>query len=117
MSPNNLSICVQLLYYYFCIKWLFYAKFKNASIVSCFQNSRADIILIFFRLLAKIKHEFPKHSLRYKLISTLNETPNELLEIAKTLSQKNFMNFVRNEILTGYRYTCEPHICHVCKRT
>ena len=55
--------------------------------------------------------------LRYKLISTLNETSNELLEMARTLSQKNFMNFVRNEILTGYRYTCELHICHVCKRT
>ena len=41
---------------------------------------------------------------------------NELLEMTKTLSQKNFMNFVRNEILTGYRYTCELHICHVCKR-
>ena len=58
-----------------------------------------------------------KKSLRYKLISTLNETSNELLEMAKTLSQKNFMNFVRNEILTGYRYTCELLICHVCKRT
>ena len=37
------------------------------------------------------------HSLLY---STLNETSNELLEITTTLSQKNFMNFVRNEILT-----------------
>ena len=59
------------------------------------------------RLLQKIKHEFPRQSLRYKLISTLNKTSNELLEMAKTLSQKNFMNFVRNEVLTGYRYTCE----------
>ena len=55
------------------------------------------------RLLPKIKHEFPRQSLRYKLISTLNETSNELLEMAKSLSQKNFMNFVRNEILIGYR--------------
>ena len=60
---------------------------------------------------------FQRQSLRCKLISTLNETSNELLEMAKTLSQKNFMNFVRNEILTGYRYTCELLICHVCKRT
>ena len=69
------------------------------------------------RLLPKIKHEFPRQSLGYKLISTLNETSNKLLEMAKTLSQKNSMNFVRNEILTGYRYTCELLICHVCKRT
>ena len=37
------------------------------------------------RLLPKIKHEFPRQSLRYKLISTLNETSNELLEMARTL--------------------------------
>ena len=41
------------------------------------------------RLLPKIKNEFPRQSLRYKLITTLNETSNELLEMAKTLSQKN----------------------------
>ena len=64
------------------------------------------------RLLPKIKHEFPKQSLRYKLISTINETSNELLEIAKILSQKNFMNFIKNEIVTGYSYTCD-----VCKCT
>ena len=69
------------------------------------------------RLLPKIKHEFPKQSLRYKLISTINETSNELLEMAKTLSQKNFMNFIKNKIVTGYSYTCELLICHVCKRT
>ena len=40
------------------------------------------------RLLPKIKHEFPKQSLTYKLISTINETPNELLEMAKTLLQR-----------------------------
>ena len=69
------------------------------------------------RLLPKIRHEFSKQSLRYKLISTINETSNELLEMAKTLSQKNFMNFIKNEIVTGYSYTCELLICHVCKRT
>ena len=54
------------------------------------------------RLLPKIKHEFPKQCLRYKLISTINETSNELLEMAKTLSQNFFMNFIKNEIVTGY---------------
>ena len=38
------------------------------------------------RLLPKIKHKFPKKSLRYKLISTINEISNELLKMAKTLS-------------------------------
>ena len=69
------------------------------------------------RLLPKIKHGFPKQSLRYKLISTINKTSNELLEMAKTLSQKNFMKIVKNKVMTGYSYTYELHICHVCKRT
>ena len=30
------------------------------------------------RLLPKIKYEFPKQSLRYKIIFTINETSNEL---------------------------------------
>ena len=37
--------------------------------------------------------------------------------MAKTLSQKNFMNFVKNKIVTGYSNTCELLICHVCKGT
>ena len=37
--------------------------------------------------------------------------------LTKTLSQKNFINFVRNEILTGHRYTCDLLISHVCKCT
>ena len=37
--------------------------------------------------------------------------------MAKTLSQFFFRNLVRNEILTGYKYTCELFIYHVCKRT
>ena len=50
------------------------------------------------RLLPKFKHKFPRQSLRYKLVSTSNETSNKLLEMAKTLSQKNFINLIRNEI-------------------
>ena len=34
--------------------------------------------------LPRIKHVFPKQSLRYKLITTLNITPNETIEVAKT---------------------------------
>ena len=42
--------------------------------------------------LPRIKHEFPKQSLRYKLITTLNTTPNEMIEVAETRSQQNFIN-------------------------
>ena len=50
-------------------------------------------------------------------MSTITETSHEFLEMAKTLSQNNFMNFVKNEIVNGYSYTCKLLICHVCKRT
>ena len=69
------------------------------------------------RLLPKTKHEFPKQSLRYRLIATLNKTSNDLLEMAKTQSQRSCMNFVRNDILTGYSTTCKLLVCHICKRT
>ena len=103
----------------------FYSKLVNDNLPNYFESFTSQFsaghqhynFRNSSRLLPKIKHEFPRQSLRYKLISILNETSNELLKMAKTLSQKNFMNFVGNEILTGYRYTYELHICHVCKRT
>ena len=69
------------------------------------------------RLLPKIKYEISKQSLRCKLIATLNETSNDLLEMAKTQSQRNLINFVRNNILTGYSITCKLLVCYTCKRT
>ena len=100
----------------------FYSKLINDNMPNYFENFTPQFSAghqhYNFRnpskLLPKIKHEFPKQSLRYKLISTINETSNELLEMAKTLSQKNF---IKNKIVTGYSYTCELLICHVCKRT
>ena len=103
----------------------FYSKLINDNLPNYFESFTPQTsvghqhynLKNFSRLLLKIKHEFPKQSLRYKLISTINETSNELSEMAKTLSQKNLRNFVENEIVTGYSYTCELLICHVCKRT
>ena len=45
--------------------------------------------------LPRIKHKFPKQSLRYKLITTLNITPNETIEVAKTQSQQNLIKPAR----------------------
>ena len=57
--------------------------------------------------LPRIKHEFPKQSLRYKLITTLNITPNETIEVAKTQSQQNLINLARRaNIVNGYSATC-----------
>ena len=53
-----------------------------------------------------IKHEFPKQSLRYKLITTLNEMSAETIELAKDYTQKRFVDLIRNNIVNGYWNTC-----------
>ena len=50
------------------------------------------------RLLPKIKHEFPRQSLRYRLIVTLNETSDDILEMATTQSQKCLLNLSEREL-------------------
>ena len=43
------------------------------------------------RQIPRIKHEFPRHSLRYKLIETLNNTSETIIEMAISQSQKYFI--------------------------
>ena len=65
-----------------------------------------------------IKHEFPRQSLRYKLITTLNEMSAETMELAKNYTQKHFVDLVRNNIVNGYRNTCVgPRNCYTCNNS
>ena len=45
------------------------------------------------RQIPRIKDEFPRHSLRYKLIETLNNTSETIIEMAISQSQKNFIAY------------------------
>ena len=45
---------------------------------------------------------------------TLNETSDDILEMATTQSQKCFTKFIRETIMAGYSYTCNLVICHIC---
>ena len=58
------------------------------------------------KLLRKNKHKFLRQSLRYRLIVTLNETSDDILEMATTQSQKSFIKFIRERIVAAYSYTC-----------
>ena len=49
-------------------------------------------------LVPKIKHEFPRQSLRYKLIVTLNETSDDILEMASPQSQNVLLNVSEREL-------------------
>ena len=65
------------------------------------------------RLLPKIKHEFTRQSLRYRLIVTLNETSDDILKMATTQSQKCFIKFIKEKIVAEYSYTCNLVICRI----
>ena len=62
-----------------------------------------------------IKHEFPKQSLRYKLITTLNEMSAETIELANNYTQKRFVDLVRNNIVndTGIHVLIQEIVIHV----
>ena len=56
--------------------------------------------------LPRMKHEYPKQSLRYKL----------MIEVAKTQSQQNLINLARANIVNGYSATGNLLICNVCNK-
>ena len=58
-----------------------------------------------------IKKEFPKQSIRYNLIATVNEIPDSESAEVQNLSQKQFIDRTRQGILTQYSDTCAIHKC------
>ena len=65
--------------------------------------------------LSRIRHEFPRSSLRYQLISTLNEISAEIMEMAENCTQYIFINHVRKIIVGGYRDAyVNPDNCYSC---
>ena len=51
--------------------------------------------------LPRIRHEFPRSSLRYQLISILHETSPEIMEMAKNCTQHIFINYDRKVLWMG----------------
>ena len=65
--------------------------------------------------LPRIRHEFPRSSLRDQLISTLNETSPRIMEIAGNCTQYIYINHIRKCIVDGYRDACvNPDNCYSC---
>ena len=65
-----------------------------------------------------IKHEFPTQSLRYKLITTLNDMSAETIDLSNKYTQKRFVDLVRNNIVNGYKNTCaDPKNCYTCNNS
>ena len=69
------------------------------------------------RQIPRIKHEFPRHSLRYKLIETLNNTSETIIEMAISQSQKNCIAYIKNDMIATYRDCCDIPNCYICSDT
>ena len=69
------------------------------------------------RQIPRIKHEFPRHPLRYKLIETLNNTSETIIEMAISQSQKNFIAYIKNDMIATYRDCCDIPNCYICSDT
>ena len=69
------------------------------------------------RQIPRIKDEFPRHSLRYKLIETLNNTSETIIEMAISQSQKNFIAYIKNDIIATYRDCYDIPNCYICSDT
>ena len=52
--------------------------------------------------LPRIRHELLRSPLRYQLISTLNETSPENMEMAENCTQYIYINHIRISIVDGY---------------
>ena len=66
------------------------------------------------RQIPKIFHEFPKHSLRYKLIFTLNNTSTTIIEKASSQLLKKIITYIKNDMIGTYRETCDIVNCYIC---
>ena len=104
----------------------FYSKLINNNLPHYFDSFKPQFAngVLHYNLrkpsmqLPIIKHEFPRQSLRYKLITTLNEMSAETMELAKNYTQKRFVDLVRNNIVNGNRNTCvDPRNCYTCNNS
>ena len=66
------------------------------------------------RQLPKIRHQFPRQSLRYKLIIILNQTPNDIIDLATVSSIQSFSSRIRTTIIDAYNLNCNIDNCFVC---
>ena len=96
-------IKVQDIYYLAILK--FYSKIMNNNLPHYFDDfmPHFSIGATNYNIrnpdlqLPRIRHEFPKSPLRYQLISTLNETSPEIMEMTKNCTQYIFINHVKKK--------------------
>ena len=64
----------------------------------------------------RVQHEFAKHSLRYTLPRTINNTPNIILNKIYTHSLHGFSTYIKNFFIQTYNIVpCTIINCYICQ--
>ena len=64
----------------------------------------------------RVQHEFAKHSLRYTLPRTINNTPNIILNKIYTHSLHGFATYINNYFIQTYNIVpCTIINCYICQ--
>ena len=58
-----------------------------------------------------------RHSLKYKLIETLNNTSETITEMAISQSQKKNVACIENDMIATYKDCCDIPNCYICSDT
>ena len=112
------------MYFFICVYLFlkFYCKLVNNNLPQYFNafTPKFSVGHINYNLrnptrqLPTIRHEFPRQSLRYKLIATLNEIPDSVLAIAHNQPQQQFIHIVKDNMFAQYSDTCVMPNCYTC---
>ena len=63
----------------------------------------------------RIKHEFAQLSIRYSVIRTVNNLPENVIEKTYTHSINGLTTYAKNYLISTYETTCHIANCYVCQ--
>ena len=63
------------------------------------------------------RHQFFKTGLKYTIVNTINNAPNDLLQQIRTHSIQAFSSKIKNHLISHYPTTCTIPNCYICLRS
>ena len=105
----------------------FYYKFKHHQLPAYLQNLPLNCIREIHEYPTrgqrqddirhpKINHEYMRKFIRFKIAVTVNDTPASILEKIETHSLQGYSNYIKTNILNGYKNKCTIDRCYICSR-
>ena len=64
----------------------------------------------------RVNHEFAKRNIRYKIQTSYNSTPANIIEKISTHSFEGFTKYIKNQLLETYNNPCNIVNCYSCRR-